>query len=74
MTKEYGNAYSELNDPIDQLSRFEAQAKAKELEDKGVTDTSFMYERDEDGNLTGYFVQKIWWSKYKNAKNTFFKS
>ena len=30
MTKEYGNAFTELNDPIDQLSRFEAQAKAKE--------------------------------------------
>ena len=51
----------------------EIQAKAKELEDRGVTDTSFMYERDEDGNLTGYFIQKIWWSKYKNAKNEFFK-
>ena len=33
MTKEYGNAFTELNDPIDQLSRFEAQAKAKELGD-----------------------------------------
>ena len=26
---EYANGYSELNDPIDQLSRFEAQAKAR---------------------------------------------
>ena len=31
MTKEYGNAFTELNDPIDQLSRFEAQAKAKRI-------------------------------------------
>ncbi len=28
--REYGNAYSELNDPIDQLGRFEAQMKARE--------------------------------------------
>ena len=30
MTKEYGNAFTELNDPIDQLSRFEA-TKPKNL-------------------------------------------
>lgn len=30
---EYGNAYSELNDPIDQLSRFEAQMKLREAGD-----------------------------------------
>jgi lysyl-tRNA synthetase class 2 len=29
--KEFGNAYSELNDPIDQLERFEDQMKEKEL-------------------------------------------
>jgi len=29
--KEFANAYSELNDPIDQLSRFEDQMKEKEL-------------------------------------------
>ncbi len=29
--KEYGNAFSELNDPIDQRQRFEAQLKEKEL-------------------------------------------
>ena len=37
MTKEYANAFTELNDPIDQLSRFEAQAKAKELGDDEAT-------------------------------------
>ena len=29
--KEFSNAYTELNDPIDQLERFEAQLKEKEL-------------------------------------------
>ena len=29
--KEYGNAFSELNDPIDQRQRFESQLKEKEL-------------------------------------------
>lgn len=30
---EYGNAYSELNDPIDQMGRFEAQMKLREAGD-----------------------------------------
>lgn len=29
--KEFANAYTELNDPIDQLERFEAQLKEREL-------------------------------------------
>ncbi|MBO5494093.1 MAG: lysine--tRNA ligase [Eubacterium sp.] len=33
MGSEYGNAYSELNDPIDQMSRFEAQMKLREAGD-----------------------------------------
>ena len=37
MTKEYGNAFTELNDPIDQLERFKAQAQAKELGDDEAT-------------------------------------
>ena len=32
--REYGNAYSELNDPIDQYERFKAQAKAREAGDE----------------------------------------
>jgi lysyl-tRNA synthetase class 2 len=37
MTKEYANAFTELNDPIDQLSRFQAQAQAQELGDDEAT-------------------------------------
>ena len=33
MGGEYGNAYSELNDPIDQMQRFEAQMKLREAGD-----------------------------------------
>ena len=43
MTKEYGNAFTELNDPIDQLSRFEAQAAAKELGDDEATGIDYDY-------------------------------
>ena len=35
---ECANAYTELNDPIDQLERFEAQLKAKELGDAEAND------------------------------------
>lgn len=35
--KEFANAFTELNDPIDQLERFEDQAKAKELGDDEAT-------------------------------------
>ena len=35
---ECANAYTELNDPIDQLERFEAQLKAKELGDEEAND------------------------------------
>lgn len=51
----------------------EIMRKTRELELSGVKDTSFMYERDEDGNLTGYFVQKTWWSKFHKARNAFFE-
>ena len=36
--KEFANAYTELNDPIDQLQRFEAQLQAKELGDEEAND------------------------------------
>ena len=33
---EYGNAFSELNDPIDQKERFERQVAAKRIEEPGT--------------------------------------
>ena len=36
--REYGNAYSELNDPIDQYERFLAQVKQKEAGDEEAND------------------------------------
>jgi lysyl-tRNA synthetase class 2 len=41
---EYGNAFSELNDPIDQLKRFEAQVKEKALgnEEASEVDNDFI--------------------------------
>lgn len=38
---EMGNAYSELNDPIDQKARFEAQAKLKKAGDKEAQDADY---------------------------------
>ena len=41
--REFANAFTELNDPIDQLSRFEAQAQAKELGDDEATGIDYDY-------------------------------
>ena len=40
---EYANAFTELNDPIDQYERFENQLKAKELGDDEATDMDMDY-------------------------------
>ena len=40
---EYANAFTELNDPIDQFERFEAQMKAKELGDAEASDMDMDY-------------------------------
>lgn len=42
-TMEYSNAFSELNDPIDQRERFEAQLKLKELGDDEATEMDVDY-------------------------------
>lgn len=51
----------------------EIEKKTRELELNGIKDTSFMCERDEEGNLTGDFIQKTWWSKYNRVKYEFFE-
>jgi lysyl-tRNA synthetase class 2 len=43
--RELANAYSELNDPIDQLERFENEAKAKEEGDPEAGDVDYDYVR-----------------------------
>ncbi|MFV0247004.1 MAG: lysine--tRNA ligase [Mycoplasmatales bacterium] len=40
-TREYANAFSELNDPIDQLSRFEDQVKESELGNEEATQVDY---------------------------------
>lgn len=40
---EFANAFSELNDPIDQLERFEAQAHNKDLGDEEATGIDYDY-------------------------------
>ena len=39
--REYANGFSELNDPIDQLERFKAQVKEKELGNDEATDIDY---------------------------------
>lgn len=52
----------------------EIKRKTKLLEEADIKDTDFMYERDEDGNLTGYFIQKTWWHKYSKERGKFFEN
>lgn len=44
-------------------------ALGRKLEQKGIRDTKWMYERDENGNLTGYFISKYNIGVYTKAKS-----
>lgn len=45
-----------------------------ELEQAGVHDTAWMFERDSKGNLTGSYIQEINYGLYKEKKREFFES
>lgn len=49
----------------------EIEYAAKKLEKAGVKNTDWMYERDSNGNPTGYFVQPVDWSSYRAEKKKF---
>jgi hypothetical protein len=44
----------------------------QELEAAGITTQDWMYERDEDGKLTGDLISSINHAKYRKARNEFF--
>lgn len=44
---------------------------AKKLEKAGIKNTDWMYERDSNGNPTGYFIQPVDWSSYRDEKRKF---
>lgn len=45
--------------------------QAKKLEEAGVKNTDFMYERTKDGKLTGNFVTRYNWGEYIKAYETY---
>ena len=44
------------------------QALGMSMEQKGIKDLSFVFERDRDGNLTGNFISEINWGNYRKDK------
>lgn len=51
----------------------EIERAGMELEDAGVKNYDFMFERDENGNLTGSYAQRINYGLFKRKKAEFFK-
>lgn len=49
------------------------QAAAKELEEAGVNDFSWLYERDNEGHKTGRFISKINYGQFYKDKREFYK-
>ena len=56
--KEYANAFSELNDPIDQRERFENQLKLRDLGDDEANEMDVDYVEALDTHFS------YWWSWY----------
>ena len=48
-------------------------ALRKEMEAAGITSTDWMYERDEDGNLTGSYISEIDYPAFYKARKEFIK-
>lgn len=46
-------------------------ALRQEMEDAGITNTEWMYEKDADGNLTGNYVSEIDWPAFYKARKEF---
>lgn len=56
------------------IKKLQILQKAQEdLEKAGYSDTSFVYERDGSGHLTGRYVQEIDWARYGKEKNDFYE-
>src|SRR5690606_17253706 len=73
--KIFDKIVKDLNEQY-RLDTIEAAKKVtdiqKKLENAGIRSTNFAYERDFDGNLTGYLLSEINWGEYIKRKNKFF--
>ena len=48
-------------------------AAGVEVEQAGVKGFEWMFEKDEEGNLTGYYISKTDWGKYNRARNKMYE-
>lgn len=65
--------YSAYDKVVNTL-RDKMQSIAEKLfEEQGNRDTSWMFERDSTGNLTGYYIREIDYAKYEEASNKVLK-
>lgn len=50
------------------------QAATIKLERAGIKDTDWMFERDNNGDMTGYYISEINWPLFKEKRDEFIKS